>query len=268
MKRKKTYRERYPVNPEIAAYVEVGIADKVATMTSQSRAEAIANARKRREEAEERERMSLGDCMEAILQAGERATGLTREQLRAKWFELDKEPPPVRVDSRPSRDVLVRRGIPETHLAHVYDREPEECDALTQVRMFLDSDQQQFLVLSGAPGTRKTGSACWALTREPGMFVAAKDIASIAANSSVTERMYQLRTAPLLVLDDVGVQYVDEKGYFYTAFNALIDERYAAALKTILTTNLSPVQFRDRYEERIARRIRECGKWFAIAGGA
>lgn len=264
MKRKKTYEELHPVSDVMREYVEAAIAERFATgMAPESRAEAIANARRKREEAEQRERMSLADCVEAIVRTAEKATGLSREQLKAKAAEYTGRPAEPLLASKPNRETMLRRGIPETHVAHVFDRLPLECPALAKVREFLEADQQLFLVLTGEPDTRKTGSACWALTREPGRFVVARDLVAIAsAPKADGDRWYLVRTAPLLVIDDVGAQYHDEKGYFLTTFNGLIDERYAAARKTILTTNLDPETFAARYEERIARRIRESGTWF------
>jgi hypothetical protein len=142
-----------------------------------------------------------------------------------------------------------------------------ECDSLARVQEFLGSDMT-LLVLSGGVGTRKSGSACYGLVMRAGRYVTADDLSGLAASRDedgvVSYR--QIKKAGLLVIDDLGGEYVDDKGWFVRALNAVIDARYSACLKTILTTNLTAEQFKATYGERIADRIRESGRWRDIGG--
>lgn len=73
-----------------------------------------------------------------------------------------------------------------------------------------------------------------------------------------------LLRASRLVLDDLGGEYVDEKGAFLSLLDELVNERYANRLPMLITTNLGPVDFRARYGERFADRIREAGRFAAL----
>lgn len=67
-----------------------------------------------------------------------------------------------------------------------------------------------------------------------------------------------------LVVDDLGCEYGDAKGYFNQRLDRLIDARYREELPTLITTNLSAREFKDRYQERVADRIREGGVFFGF----
>lgn len=65
-----------------------------------------------------------------------------------------------------------------------------------------------------------------------------------------------------LVIDDLGSEFSDGKGFFRQQFAALIDARYREYLPTLITTNLGRAELRDRYDERVADRLREGGAVF------
>jgi DNA replication protein DnaC len=77
-----------------------------------------------------------------------------------------------------------------------------------------------------------------------------------AANavSSVTK-------AGFLVIDDLGAEYSDSKGFFASLFDEVVNARYENMRPTILTTNLDVEGFAARYGERIVDRIREAGRF-------
>lgn len=70
----------------------------------------------------------------------------------------------------------------------------------------------------------------------------------------------------LIVLDDLGAEYLDAKGWFHQALDAFIDERYCEYRPTIITTNLSATDFKARYSERICDRLREGGAFYEFRG--
>ena len=61
----------------------------------------------------------------------------------------------------------------------------------------------------------------------------------------------------VIVIDDLGVEYLDKNGYFSHRLDELIDERYSNYRKTVITTNLNAKAFQTRYGARVADRIRE-----------
>ena len=65
----------------------------------------------------------------------------------------------------------------------------------------------------------------------------------------------------LMVIDDLGIEYLDKNGNFLQRLDELLDERYSNFRKTIITTNLNADAFKDRYGERVADRMREGFTW-------
>jgi hypothetical protein len=71
----------------------------------------------------------------------------------------------------------------------------------------------------------------------------------------------ELTTAARLVIDDLGAEYADGKGFFLSLLDELVNARYASNRATVITTNLDAPTFRLRYGDRIADRIREAGRF-------
>ncbi len=257
------------VDPSLLAYVQADIVARAEAGTPGELAAKVANIRRARQDASERDASSLRSDMAEIIAVAERATGLTHAQLLAKAAEYSASTIPRPAEDRAATRALLRsRGIPELHVRNIFDQTPVECPALAKVRAFVEADQQVFLVLSGAKGTRKSGSAAWALAKHPGRFLSASNLAAYARTDSEDsrERYLSIRKAQLLVLDDLGVGYADDKGWSMSVLNSLIDERYGEMAKTIITTNLDSRSFKTLYGERIADRIRELGEWCPILG--
>jgi DNA replication protein DnaC len=71
----------------------------------------------------------------------------------------------------------------------------------------------------------------------------------------------QFKDVPLLVVDDLGSEYNDAKGFFAALLDEVIDARYSARLATAITTNLNAATFAARYGARIIDRLREAGRF-------
>lgn len=97
----------------------------------------------------------------------------------------------------------------------------------------------------------------WAYCASDGMFVRAADLSSATFTDEGKARLSKAKRAPLLVIDDLGVERMDNAGIWAEAFDLLTDVRYARRLRTIITTNLDEVAFSQRYGERIFDRICE-----------
>jgi DNA replication protein DnaC len=65
-----------------------------------------------------------------------------------------------------------------------------------------------------------------------------------------------------LVIDDLGKEYLDTKGFYTALLDEIVDERYAHMRATVLTTNASDADFKERYKTRIVDRVRETGRFF------
>jgi DNA replication protein DnaC len=70
----------------------------------------------------------------------------------------------------------------------------------------------------------------------------------------------------VLVIDELSGEYEDAQGYFATTFGRLIEERYTDCAKTIITYNLEPRVFLERYGKRVHDRITEGGAFVPVAG--
>lgn len=73
----------------------------------------------------------------------------------------------------------------------------------------------------------------------------------------------QLLEAPLLLIDDLGSEPMMKNitvEYLFT----LLNERMAAGRHTVIATNLSPVQLKERYGERVASRLLDRSKGLLI----
>lgn len=118
--------------------------------------------------------------------------------------------------------------------------------------------------LSGNPGCGKTtGAAAMLYAGGAGLFVKAARLSRWERYND--DEMNRLLKTPVLVIDDLGVEYQDAKGNFLAILDEVIDYRYDHRLRTVLTTNLDAEQFKERYGERIADRIRESGKFVSLA---
>jgi DNA replication protein DnaC len=80
------------------------------------------------------------------------------------------------------------------------------------------------------------------------------------------DAMATLERASALVVDDMGAEYMDDKGAFRSFVDGLMNARYADGLATVLTTNLNGQTFADRYGTRFADRLREAGRFVELRG--
>ncbi len=134
--------------------------------------------------------------------------------------------------------------------------------AFEAARAFAD-DPRGWLVLVGPNGCGKThlaaaiANAC-SVDNERAIICAVPDLldhlrSTFAPDSRVTydELFETIRTAPVLILDDLGTQsataWAQEKLY------QLINYRYTARLPTVVTSNLMP----EKLEPRVGSRLRD-----------
>lgn len=218
-----------------------GIADRLKQVIADSRARADEHERRMASDPEYRAEF---DRKEAERKAqDDESAALARESKR-------------RMRCRDAR-------VPERVVRHLAD--PRPTAAWDHVRAFIDSPLT-IQILSGGEGCSKTVSACRALAEKGGLYV--KAAALMRARFDDEEWRTILRARPLLVIDDVGVEARDEKGWAMAALYELLDRRYDDCLQTILTTNLTKKRFVETYcaEDggRLLGRLRECGQYVEI----
>ncbi len=193
--------------------------------------------------------------------------GFTYEQWLA--MEADVSHPREVIPIVPSLAVIARRrmmgaGVPVRFIEAVADKAPLDCEPLRYVRDFLDG-RDGFRVLSGGKGTRKTGSASWALGQlDGGAFLEASAVTRLSIEQR--PKWEAIIASPLVVLDDLGTERRDEKGAFVAALSEMINAIYSQRRRLIVTCNLTPKTFKETYGEREYDRLREAGKWSTVAG--
>jgi DNA replication protein DnaC len=133
------------------------------------------------------------------------------------------------------------------------------------------------LILSGQPGTGKShlaGAVLQAiLPQHVGAYVTLMDLIrglrdTWRRDSEVTENQFltRLEAIPLLVIDEIGVQYGTD-GERAILFDVL-DRRYRNMRPAILMTNLSKDEFRVAIGDRVFDRLTEVARWVPFDWGS
>lgn len=125
------------------------------------------------------------------------------------------------------------------------------------------------VILSGDTGTGKTmASSMLALLKGARMVTAQRVLEMNRFNGDFDT----LCSAPALVIDDMGTEYLDSKGEAEARWDGLFNRRYRMARMSraplVATTNLVAKDFKARYGARIADRIVEVGEWVKVGGGS
>lgn len=195
---------------------------------------------------------------EAIQEAMERekaAEERKRQEARARF---------VRAEA-PKR--LVNLGAPQ-RAVDAWEAGLRDTESVRAVDAFLGAGKT-FCVLSGGAGAGKTVAAVHGMAQRllldkrespPCIFIRASECARLGLYDAEDKAMTrQMHGAGLLVVDDLGAEFMAEGGVWRGLFDELVDVRYGEGAPTIFTTNLSPDAFRARYGDRVADRIRHTG---------
>jgi len=179
------------------------------------------------------------------------------------------------------RDRMKRSGVPEMLLAARMDNWKVRADAdknvLGKVSGFLWGHSAGFLILASPEfGNGKTHLAVsvlreYAKVGTSARFTTQSEILRCIRrrynNPNCEDVVLTLSEVKLLVIDDIGVSGggKDEQPALYD----IMAERYANRRKTVLTTNLSPDEFRDIISDRMSDRMREATfAWVTIHGAS
>lgn len=152
-------------------------------------------------------------------------------------------------------------GFPRRAVAEA--RKADEARAAIAMLATWDPTELCILVISGAPGCGKTVAATWWASRAERMPAFVRS-ATFAASSRYGRgerdgKRDAWLAASALVLDDLGAEYLDDKGSLLVDLDELIDVYYGDRKPLIITTNCNTGQFSERYGARVIDRIRECG---------
>lgn len=99
------------------------------------------------------------------------------------------------------------------------------------------------------------------------VWVRAVEAARLSGFGGEAEERFDVwRRAPLLVLDDLGTEMITP--VWQQTLDDVLDHRYQHSLRTIITSNLKADDFKTRYGERIADRIRQDGMVRELSAGS
>lgn len=203
---------------------------------------------------------SVREVVERLKLSSEAAAAAMRDPAHRAAVEADLGvvvpcPPELRQQDRERS--WSARGIPERLWPMFHDGAPDEpvgplaplpSEALEVVGRFISpAETKTGLVLAGDPGTGKTVAAAWGAAWGSGRVVKALDLVRAGLYPEDPGFWPRLQGERLLVIDDLGTEPLDAKGFGLSAICDLVDRRYDAARKTIITTNKSLAEFKERY---------------------
>lgn len=203
-------------------------------------------------------------CQARELEAMARAEG--RERERAKVREQIMRLQVMRAGAFPER--ILRGAIGVVTDGDLVQPTQRDTGALRHAESFVasrDSEQRKdALLLLGGPGAGKTHAATWAAFRAGGArpgFIASN---TLERRARYDRDMFRwIEACSMLVVDDVGAEPLDQKGYFCALLDEVIDYFYRRERMIVITTNLrarkrdanDQDQFIERYGERTWSRI-------------
>lgn len=172
-------------------------------------------------------------------------------------------------------------GVPLRHAQQAIMGRLESSEALTTVEAWLGRQKRgSVLVLSGEVGSGKSQAAAvavidgpprdylgrsWPDDRHP-RWVDVTDLHAIGLYDR-TGTFDALLRCSVLAVDDVGTEYDDKSGVMQVLLDRLLNKRYGGGGWTVVTTNLSPQRFGERYGQRIMSRLHDDGCGFKRVTG-
>ena len=141
------------------------------------------------------------------------------------------------------------------------------------------ADVRPGVLFFGPVGTCKTGLASvvarsWLDVGESVMWITYVHLikavqAGYSEGGNVSEeRVVMAQNADLVVLDDLGSRRVDRQESYdrNEILYRILERRHVEGRATLITTNLTPEQIEQQFDDRIASRLYEMCHWVAIPG--
>lgn len=156
-----------------------------------------------------------------------------------------------------ARSVSHKFGISQEAVGLMAQGTCKATRAIVRVKAFMERDHERGLILAGSVGTGKTFAAAYAwLNKPPGssaILIKSPDLRQSVSPWKGEGKAVDLRSR-LVIVDDLGTERCDE--HWQIALQKLIDSRVGSESKTIITTNLTGAQLRQKYNLRTIDRMR------------
>lgn len=137
-----------------------------------------------------------------------------------------------------------------------------ETAALGAVRKLIAGELvKSIMVLGGPNGAGKTVAACWAIGQRGGLYTVANEFRPGFDIEGA-------KSAPVLVIDQLGREHRGESDYGKSMFEEVIDHRYAEKRPTILCANIDKEAFADRYDLVVEDRLNGDGIFIELSGAS
>jgi len=190
-----------------------------------------------------------------------------REQTKGRGDEYEE--PVVTTITRTQDDWLKAWGVPARMRDNVLPKEGKgfhTTEAISAINQFMACDKGAWcLILSADKGAGKSTAAAYWLSKMVEETASMPDKPptfwrtgpGLARINNYNDDWDSAMMAKYMVLDDLGVEYLDKNGNFLTRLDELLYTRHNEYLRTIITTNLNGGDFKTRYGERIRDRVKE-----------
>lgn len=175
-------------------------------------------------------------------------------------------------------ETLKEQGVPERVVDYVLPTEDNhfrlrKTTALVSIQAWAESQEKSKLAwsftIAGGKGCGKSIAAgYWLFTKASRRLTLAKrtwwPAARLTRECGYNSNMDEIMSVPYMVIDDLGMEYMDKNRYFNSRLDEIFEERSGNYLPTLITTNLNGHDFRERYGDRITDRMKD---GFRAGGG-
>jgi DNA replication protein DnaC len=156
------------------------------------------------------------------------------------------------------------RGVPKRTIRACFD--PTETPATEQI-----ATPESLVVLAGLPGVGKSVAALlwlWEVSKQRPECMRWIQSGEIARRYAYDADAFDgITRIWALVIDDLGLDYVDDKGRYVQVLEEILDKRFANMRRTMVTTNIVETDvFEKRYGKRLYSRLCEDGAFIVCAG--
>lgn len=146
-------------------------------------------------------------------------------------------------------------------------RTAEDTKTIEDVNAFIKRRRGALMLVGHDKGVGKTHLAIATMVGYPaGMFITQERFLRELRNSYSTDRDFvgECTETPILVLDEIGLSVGGRDEL--PALHGVLNARCGDKLPTVLTSNLSKLEFGKALGERMADRLNECGTLRVLSG--